>query len=121
MRPFLEGDLYPMLFLLVLACSTADAVLDHVTEPGNIIHQYEWFHDTYQTITARSAQIDMTQSALDEEIDAEEKVRLRTELMGQQQSCRQMIADYNSGASKMTTLVYKGTTLPSSLDYSLCQ
>lgn len=109
----------PLLFLF--ACTPAQGVYDRVTDPDNIIHDYEWFHTAFTHVQARQSQIVSTKELLTAETDKQESIRLRTELMGQQQSCRTLVADYNANAQKVTFGSFKGWSLPDALDPRDCE
>jgi hypothetical protein len=87
---------------------------------------YEWFHTAYTNAQARVAQVQATKAVLSDEMarveaDRAEVVRLRTELGGQQQSCRDLVADYNANAAKVTFGSFKGWSLPDRLDPLICE
>ena len=111
-------------FLACRACSVADGLADRVTDPDKILHDYEWFHTAHERVGSRVAQVDATERMLMDNtgmIPPDEQTRLRVELMGQQQSCRELVADYNANAQKMTVGVFKGWSLPDSLNPSVCE
>lgn len=117
-----------MLFLLLSvgcrACTVADGIADRVTDPDNIIHDYEWFHTAHERVASRVAQIKTTREMLEDttgQILPDEKTRLRVEIMGQQQSCRELVADYNANSQKMTVGIFKGWSLPDTLNPSVCE
>jgi hypothetical protein len=110
------------MFFLLLACSTASQVADRVTDPDKIIHDYEWFHSAKGRVDSRAAQVRSTHALLDNiDISPDETARLRIDLTGQQQSCRELVADYNSNAQKVTVGVWKGWSLPDALDAQVCE
>lgn len=112
-----------MLLILSLGCfiDKAASVVDKVTDPDKMIHDYEWFHTAYTNVGAREAQIVSTKSMLSAETDPAEKSRLRIDLGGQQQSCRELVADYNANAAKVTFGSFKGWSLPASLNPNDCE
>ena len=111
------------MILLLLACfvDKAATVIDKVTDPDKMIHDYEWFHTAYTNVGARTAQIAATKDALASESDPAEKSRLRIDLGGQQQSCRELVADYNANAAKVTFGSFKGWSLPSTINPTDCE
>lgn len=116
----------PMLLLLLTACCVpgwdkAVTVADKVTDPDRMIHDYEWFHTANANVGARTSQIASTKSMLVEERDPAEKSRLRTDLGGQQQSCRELVAEYNANAAKVTFGSFKGWSLPESINPIICE
>jgi len=114
-----------LLFLLTACCipgwNKAATVVDKVTDPDKMIHDYEWFHTAYTNVGARQAQIASTKVGLRDEADPAEKSRLRIDLGGQQQSCRELIADYNANAAKVTFGSFKGWSLPESINPNQCE
>lgn len=111
------------MILLLVACYTATplAIVNRVTDPDNVIHDYEWFHDASEHVASRAAQVKATHASLDAETDDAEKRRLRVDLSGQQQSCRDLVADYNANAEKVTMGVFRGWSLPAHLDSETCE
>lgn len=111
-----------LLLALLCACSTSAGVYDRVSDPDNVIHNYEWFHTSYTNTSARASQISSTKEllAIPENSEAE-KSRLRIELAGQQQSCRELVANYNANSAKATQGIFRGTTLPKTLNPSICE
>ena len=87
----------------------------------NVIHNYEWFFDAKNTVDARVAQIAAEKELVAGETDKDELRRLRVDLGGMQQSCRDLVADYNSNASKATREVFQSNSLPDRLDAGVCE
>lgn len=84
-------------------------------------HDYEWFHSSFNLIEARVAQIkDHTELILTEE-NQDEQRRLKMELSGMKQSCREMVANYNANSDKVNIGLFKGVTLPDHIDAELCE
>lgn len=113
-----------MLTLFLLGCralNAADGVADRVADPDKIIHDYEWFHTASTRVESRVAQVAATREMIAAEADAGEVRRLKVELAGQQQSCRELVADYNANAQKMTVGIFKGWSLPDSIDPNECE
>lgn len=112
----------PILLLAACFVSTAEQVAERVTDPDKIIHDYEWFHTASQRVESRAAQVAATRQMMeDPTVTAAERARLRIDLTGQQQSCRELVADYNANSQKVTVSAWKGWSLPSSLDASQCE
>lgn len=118
------------MILILLACfrnpvadvaSNLEAIPDKVTDPDKVIHDYEWFHTAYTNVGARVAQIAASKATMATETDHAEIVRLRTDLGGQQQSCRELVADYNANAAKVTMGSFKGWSLPDTLNPNDCE
>lgn len=111
-----------LVFLLgCRACSVADGIADRVTDPDNVIHDYEWFHTAHARVYSRTAQVTATREMISAEEDAGEVRRLKIELAGQQQSCRELVADYNANADKVTRGLFRGWTLPDHIAPEDCE
>jgi len=119
------------LIVLPVACTAYSVWTSATTAPGrvigktletnNIITNYELFHDEVRNFDARVAQVREYEGLLTAETDKEERVRLRMEMAAQQQSCRELAADYNANSAKINRKAFKGTSLPPSLDAALCE
>ena len=121
-----------MIGLLLLACFTPVGVVSETLETQNVIHDYEWFYDSYNNIEAKQLQIissqetlrDFTISSESEEVNKfnmEEAQRVRIELAGQQASCRELVAKYNAESQKANVGIFRSGTLPTSISLSVCQ
>lgn len=110
-----------MILVLVLIGCSAAGVYDRTMDADNIIHDYEWFHDAYTSIGAREAQIKEFEDLLLSEEDQKEKQRLRMELSGIKQTCRSLVAEYNANAAKVNVGIFRGTSLPETIDPSDCE
>lgn len=107
---------------MINTAATAPArVVNKTLETNNIIMNYELFHDEEQNFRARVMQVNQSKKFLDAELDAGEKARLRMELAAQQQSCRELVADYNSNSEKLNRKVFKDRGLPFQLDATKCE
>jgi hypothetical protein len=105
------------------ASSVASAparVLTRTMDTDNIIDSYEDFRDTFQAFNARVAQIENFKTQ--KPVDADDRAQLRTELAGQEQSCRELVARYNSNSSKANHKFFKlgGGELPDRLEMEAC-
>lgn len=116
------------LLLSLAACDVAGNVIsapgrvaNKTLETDNIIMNYELFHDENQNFTARINQIQEHSADLKGETDKSERSRLRMELEAQQQSCRELAADYNANSRKLNRKVFKDRGLPVELDSSSCE
>lgn len=92
-----------------------------LTSPGRAVHDYEWFHTAYNSIEAKKAQIAAHASILKQEADGKEQQRLRIELTGMQQSCRELVADYNANSDKVNVGIFQGTSLPDHVNPDVCE
>lgn len=85
------------------------------------IHDYEWFHDAFNRIDARVNQIHSHKALVAEEQDPNELRMLKIELSGMQQSCRELVADYNSNSDKVNVGIFQGTSLPDHVSTDICE
>lgn len=116
---------------LPVACSAYSVWSSATTAPGrvisktlqtnNILSNYELFHDESKQFDARVAQLTEHRGFLAAEADPAEKSRLRMELAAQQQSCRELAADYNANSLKLNRQLFKDRGLPPVLDAALCE
>ncbi len=96
------------------------ALVGKTMETDNIIHKYEWFYDTSNAINSRVAQI-KAHKALVDGAQGSEKSRLQVEMAGMQQSCRDLVAQYNANASKVNVAIFKTDSTPSSFSLTVCE
>jgi len=108
------------MFILAATLLTGCGVAERTFDADNMIHNYEWFYDTYNAVEAKRPLIETHKSYLAEETDPDEKFRLRMELTGMQQSCRNMVADYNANASKANVSIFQGRDVPGRLSLTVC-
>lgn len=105
-----------------MAVNSATGVVSKTLDPNNVIRKYEWFHDVNNTIGARVNQIKSSKSFLaDTPKGSDEYNRVRMELGAQQQSCRQMVADYNANATKTNVSIFMGKEAPSNQNPAVCE
>lgn len=97
------------------------AIITKTLNPDNVIHNYEWFHDTNNAVQARVAQIKQQKQWLADTTDVAEKNKLRIELGAQQQSCRDLTAKYNANATKSNRSIFMGRDAPLGLDAGACE
>lgn len=96
-------------------------VVNKTLETNNILTNYELFHDESKQFDARVAQITEQYGFFAKEIDPAERSRLRMEMAAQQQSCRELAADYNANSRKLNRQLFKDRGLPPVLDASRCE
>lgn len=101
--------------------SAPSRVINRTLTTSNILTNYEMFHDEDQQFIARVNQIGEHRGDLKTETDPAERTRLRMEMEAQQQSCRELAADYNSNSLKLNRALFKDRGLPSALDASTCE
>lgn len=110
------------LYSLWASASTAPArVVSKTLETDNILANYELFHDESQQFLARVNQITEHRSFLTTETDPAERTRLRMEMAAQQQSCRELAADYNANSRKQNRNLFKDRGLPAELNPAQCE
>lgn len=119
------------LFVLPVACGAYSIYSSVVSAPGrvvgktlqtnNILTNYELFHDESKQFDARTAQIGEHRGFLATETDPAERTRLRMEMAAQQQSCRELVADYNANSLKLNRQLFKDRGLPPVLDAARCE
>jgi hypothetical protein len=96
-------------------------VINKTLRTDNIISNYELFHDESTQFSARLAQIKEHAGFLTAETDPAERTRLRMEMGAQQQSCRELAADYNANSAKLNRALFKDSGLPPVLDAAACE
>jgi hypothetical protein len=120
-----------LLLLLPVSCSLYSTYSATVSAPGrvitktletnNIVYNYEYFYDVNASDQSRAGQIKQYKVFADEESDPVEKVRLRTEQGAMQQSCRELVAEYNANSAKANRSIFKGGNLPTQLEPQTCE
>lgn len=108
-----------VLFILHVV-SVPIGIASRTFNADNIIHNYEWFHDSDNAIRARVAQINAHKKLYDTETDVTERQRLRIELGAMQQTCRDLSAQYNANADKVNRDLFRMGT-PASEPISACE
>jgi len=107
-----------------MACNVATAptrVINKVVTADNILHNYEWFYDVLHKVKARQGQIKQHKGFLKSEADSKEKRRLRIELAAMQQSCRDLVEQYNANSKKLNRRLFKAKDLPYQIDINQCE
>lgn len=118
---FLAGILISWLSTASSVATAPSRVINKTLETNNIIHNYEWFYDVNASFTARANQVAQFKSLWQTEQDQEEKRHLRIEMAAMQQTCRQLAEQYNANSQKMNTSIFKGWSLPKSLNINTCE
>lgn len=106
---------------LYVVPNAAVGVVEKTLDPNNIITKYEWFFNTAGAINARAAQVRVHKELVAAETNPAEKNRLRIELVGQQQSCRELVQGYNMNAAKANVSIFKTDATPVSFSPSICE
>lgn len=105
------------------AASVASApgrVVSKTMQTDNIIGSYESFFNRKAAFDARVAQIDEHVGLMKENTDPAETSRLRIELAGMRQSCRELATTYNADAAKMNKSLFRDGKLPATLSETDC-
>ena len=106
--------------VLGVAASAPSKIAIKTLETDNIIHNYEWFHDVNASYQSRLGQIS-THTGWLKDSEGHEAVNLRIELGAMQQTCRDLVTKYNANSEKINRGVFKGWSLPESLNSLSCQ
>lgn len=106
--------------MLILLSLIGCGVMTRTLDADNIITNYEWFYDASNNIMSRQKQISDT-TAMMAVAKGDMLDRLTIELMGQKQSCRDLVAEYNSNASKSNRSIFMANNLPNSFDLEVCE
>lgn len=119
------------LLVLPVACSAYSVyssvtsaparVINKTLQTDNILANYELFHDESKQFEARVAQLTEHRGYMAAETDPAERSRLRMEYGAQQQSCRELAADYNANSLKLNRQLFKDRGLPPVLDATRCE
>lgn len=111
--------------IISLPFRAAGGVISRTLEPDNIISNYEWYYDTYNSFEARKGQIASHLSAMKAAKADGANItivdRYRVELEGMRQSCRDMAARYNANSSKINRVIFRGRQAPVELISSECE
>lgn len=96
-------------------------VINKTLETNNIVHSYEWFYDVNAGYNAKIGQISQYKSFYSDETDSAEKSRLRIDMAAIQQTCRSLTERYNANSQKMNKSIFKGWSLPETLNQNSCE
>jgi hypothetical protein len=102
------------------AASAPGRVVSKTLDTDNIIGNYEWFYDTNAAYTSRLGQIAAHRKLVAGETVAAEKSRLNIELVGMEQTCRDLATKYNANSEKANRALFKSKNLPETLSASAC-
>lgn len=96
-------------------------VISRTLETGNIISNYEWYHDAYGQYRSRIGQIADVRRQLEAAgDDRAERNRLNVDLGAIRQSCRDLATRYNANATKTNRSIFMGREAPESLNMEAC-
>lgn len=96
-------------------------IVSKTLDAGNVIHNYEWFHDVNANYLARKSQVDQFKSLYSTETESSERNRLRMEMAAMQSSCRELARNYNANSAKINRGLFRGETLPETLNAGACE
>lgn len=99
--------------------SAPGRVLQETLKTNNIIDNYEMYFDLNAGYERRVADIQSQKLMLDGASGAELN-RLKIELVGLQQTCRDLVTRYNAASEKANRSLFKSNNLPESLEISTC-
>lgn len=119
------------LIALPVACSyivagqqvatVASRTTTSVLQTDNILQNYDWFLQVNSNYNTRLPQIREAVTAYNAEQDPVERARLRTDLNGVRQSCRELANDYNNRSQQQNRRLFRDRNLPESLDVAACE
>lgn len=107
--------------MIVNVATAPVGVVNQTVSTGNIVASYESFYDRLVQYEAKVAQIRDHKALVDSTEDSAELSRIRIELNGMKQACRELAGQYNADSQKLTVGTFKGRTLPSTLSASSCE
>lgn len=104
---------------VISVISAPGRVIQETLKTGNIINNYEMFFDINAGYDRRVADIQSQRLMLEGATGAELN-RLKIELTGLQQTCRDLVTRYNAASEKENRTLFKAANLPESLDITTC-
>lgn len=99
--------------------SAPGRVIQETMKTNNIINNYEMFFDLNAGYERRVADIQSQKLMLDG-ATGDELNRLKIELVGLQQTCRDLVTRYNAASEKENRSLFKANKLPESLEIATC-
>jgi hypothetical protein len=109
------------LWALNAPATKAVSLVDKATNTTKMLADYEWFHESSTAFNARVTQILSHKAIMAKETDKDELRRLRIELAGMQQSCRDTAAKYEAKSHEIHVGYLKGRNLPETLNARSCE
>lgn len=95
-------------------------VIQRTMNTSNIVNQYDYFFRTEAEYRARVSSIAAHKRLLADETNNAERSRLRIELAGMQQNCREMATSYSNRSIQLDRGIFRDWRLPESLDQGAC-
>lgn len=109
------------LFSTIGSVATAPGkVIQKTMDTNNIIQSYEWFYDVNAAYQAKIGQINQFKTFYEIEENPQERSRLRIEMAAIQQTCRDLVEKYNANSFKVNKSIFKGWSLPDTLNQPNC-
>ena len=108
----------------IISCNLLNkpaALVAKATDTTKMLQNYEWFYEAANQYSARVGQIKSFKDILEQETDKAERARLRVDLAGMQQSCRDLAAKYEAQSGKIHVGYLKSNSLPESLNAKECE
>jgi hypothetical protein len=99
--------------------SAPGRVIQETLKTNNIINNYEMFFDLNAGYERRVADIQSQKLMLDG-ATGDELNRLKIELVGLQQTCRDLVTRYNAASEKENRSLFKANKLPEQLEITTC-
>lgn len=110
----------------------ATGVVNQIMDPTQALNSYRWFNMAYQQVQAKEGQIALAKQALKDAAPDRKEAR-RVELLGVQEGCQNLVAEYNGKAARLDTGLFLNpqkylpkswtgdiTPLPQHLDLKVC-
>lgn len=125
--PMIRVALFPI-FAANKAIDAAEEVTEIVADGDRIVYTYEWFHRQFEGILATARQLrnaermraewltEMPARSEWDMFDKQEGDRLRSIVLGLENHLVGEIADYNAKSKMVTRQIFKGKTLPKTID-----
>lgn len=107
--------------MFLVACAPAAGVVDRTLDPDNMINNYEFFQNAYQNVEAKTHQIRAYHEEYSASTSDNQREMIRMEVAAVQQSCRDLVADYNANASKSNRNIFMSSNLPTNIAYEVCE
>ena len=129
---FVVGLVVTGLKWVMAPVNMATGIVERVINADHALESYRWFHSANQQVKAKQGQIVLSKAAL-EAAAADRKEARRVELLGLQQNCQTLVADYNARAMRADTVIFlhperflpgnwpgDRNPLPQSIDLGVC-
>lgn len=99
--------------------SAPGRIIQETLKTNNILDNYEMYFDLNAGYDRRVADI-QSQKLMLEGATGAELNRLKIELVGLQQTCRDLVTRYNAASEKANRSLFKANNLPEQLDLTTC-